>query len=138
MKIVTFYTICCVQGGNQGMGCGPGSRAHPHSVTAPSQPSFCLVRFAFLSKGFSGCAVVRCNQPQSWFGCTTPSSPPATPEQPCGVWQWSCLPHPRDSRELWDVAAIVAHPDLRSARREQRKYILDVCCFDFERGYWDE
>lgn len=114
------------------MGCGPGSREHPHSVAAPSQPSFACRGLLF------GRVVVRCNQPHPWFGCTTPSSPPAASEQPCGVWQRSHPPRPRDSRELRDGAAIAAHPDLRSAGRQQCKYILDVCCFDFERGYGDE
>lgn len=134
MKIVTFSTICCVRGGNQGMGCRPGSWEHPHSVTAPSQLSFCLPRFAFLSKGFS-CRVVWCDQPQSWFGHTSPGSAPANPEQPCGVW--SCQRLQGTARAV-GCGSDHTHPDLRSARREQYKYILDVCCFDFERGYWDE
>lgn len=53
------------------MGCGPGSREHPHSVTEPSQPSFACRGLLF------GRVVVRCNQPHPWFGCTAPSSPPA-------------------------------------------------------------
>lgn len=107
MKIVTFYTICCVQGGNQGVGCRPGSREHPHSVTAPPQPSFPLPGFAFLSKDFSCRAVVWSDQPRVWFGYTSPGSL-CTPCADTGVWNQPGVTPWADRRGLG--SSLGSHP----------------------------